>query len=389
MKVLKLWLTFLLFTFYTLSAVAQVRDGTYKATRNDNPAEIIYITATSLGNGITMYTEGKDYIPINGVYHFEIHGNRRHIEGKFAKGLPEGEWIEYMYSDVYKKYNFKNGTLNGKNYTFHDDGSNRSISTYKDNNIQHYISYHANGKIEEERLYDENGKRHGKAVTYNKEGVVVEEAYFEHGSYHGKKTEMDKNGYRTIETYNQGSLEGELLKLYPNGNKQEEGIYNTNHKKDGKWTTWYDNGKIKMVEHYLDGKLHGKKQTYDEEGLPRIIEEYADGKLHGKRIEYDETSDMITAEITYANGDLDGESKLFHNGELWRESLYKNGALLREKEYKNGKLNILRLVNDKGRMVDVQEYNTAGKVISRNNDYKNPESIRLKEDALGIIDIEY
>ena len=389
MKTFHQTLIILLFTSYFLPVIAQVKDGTYQATKEDNPTGIIEITVTSLGNGTTLYTERADYKPLNGSYHFEIHGNRRHISGNFVKGLPEGEWTEYMYSDIFKKYNFKNGKLNGKTYSFHDDGAHRSISTYKDGIFQHYISYFPNGQIEEERTYDEQGKKHGKAVIYNKEGEVVEDAYFEHGYYHGKKTEINDSGYKQVETYNHGSLKGEYLRFYPNNQKLEEGIYDTNQKKDGKWTTWYENGKIKTVDHYLNGELHGEKKSYYEDGSPQTIEEYENNKLHGKRTEYDKTPNQVLSESNYANGKLDGESKSYYNGELWRESIYKNGMLLREKEYKNGKLNVLRLVNDKGRMVDVQEYNTSGKIINTNKEYKKPESIKLKEDASGIIDIEY
>jgi len=393
MKAYKPLLALLLFVFYIPSTLAQVRDGTYQATQKDNPTDIIDITVTSLGNGITLYTQyipqKRENKPLNGSYHFEIHGNRRHIEGNFVKGLPEGEWTEYMYSDIFKKYNFKNGKLNGKTYTFHDDGSHRSIGTYKDGNLQHYISYFPNGQIEEEKIYDEQGKKHGKAIAYNKEGQIVEEAYYEHGFYHGKKTEINDNGYKVVETYNQGSLEGEYQRFYPNGNKQEEGEYDTDHKKNGKWTTWYENENIKMVVHYLNGKLHGEKRTNYEEGHPQTVEEYADNKLNGKRIDYDETPNVIISEYTYTNGVLNGESKSYHNGEIWRESFYKNGTLLREKEYKNGKLNVLRLLDDTGKMIDVQQYNAAGKITNRNTTYKKPESIKLKEDASGIIDIEF
>lgn len=389
MRTFRLFVIFLLSAHCFLPVMAQVSDGSYKAANEDNPTEIIQITATSLGNGITLYTEGRDYKPLNGSYNFEIHGNRRHISGHFAKGLPEGEWTEYMYSDVYKKYNFKNGKLDGKTYTFYDDGSHRNVSTYKDNKRQHFISYFSNGKIEEEKYFDENEKVHGKVVSYNKEGTLVGEAHFEHGTYHGKTMETDDNGYQTIKNYNHGKLEGDYRRSYSGGTKQEEGKYANEGKKNGKWTIWYENGNIKTVEHYSNGKLDGKKLNYFEEGHLQTEEEYANDKRHGKQIIYDETPGVILSESSYADGELDGESRSYYNGELWRESFYKNGTMLREKEYKNGKLNVLRLINNKGEMVDVQEYNSSGKIISRNTAYKKPESIRLKEDASGIIDIEY
>lgn len=373
---------------------SQVKNGVYKATKIEKGKEssdIIYIRATSLGNGVIAYTEqtkDEKKPPLNGVYHFEINGDRRHIIGNFSKGLAEGEWTEYMYSDVFRIYNFKNGKLDGETYKVGDDGSKYEISTYKDGLIRHYITYHPNGQQEEERLYDEEGKKHGKVAVYNKEGELVKEANYNHGYYHGQQMEVKSNGSKEIETYNDGILEGEYLLYHPNGNKAIEGSYKTERKKEGTWTYWHENGDIEKTENYLNGKLNGEKKTFYEGGLPRSIEAYTDGELNGKKIDYDEETNKIVAEASYVNGKLDGEFKAYHNGTIWRESLYKEGTMLREKEYKNGKLNVLRLIDDSGRMVDVQEYDATGKTTKRNKDYKKPASITLKEDASGIIDIE-
>ena len=381
----------LFFLFFFFPAIAQVNDGVYKASKMEKGRElpeIVQMKVLSLGNGITIYTEEESKKPLDGTYHFEIYGNRRHIIGNFSKGLAQGEWKEYMYSDLYRTYNFKNGQLDGKNYTLHNDGSNRDISTYKDGIIQHYISYHANKQVEEEVFFDEEGSKHGKVISYNKDGEVVQEANYSHGLYHGPKISLNSNGSKEIEPYNNGVYEGEYTQFYPNGNKQKNGSYIKDHKKEGKWTYWYENGDIEMEENYLKGKLQGEKRAYYPGGMPKYIEQYTDDKLNGSKINYDEESNSIVSEATYVNGELDGEFKAYNNGVLWRESLYKNGKMLREKEYKNGKLNVLRLIDDTGRMVDVQQYNAAGQISHKNKEYRKPASIRLKEDASGIIDIE-
>ena len=389
MKIFKLTLILTLLVFCFTSTTAQVRDGSYKATKSNDPTEIVTITATSLGNGQIFYATATDKTPLEGSYHFEIHGSRRHIEAKFSKGLPQGEWIEYMYSDIYRKYNFKDGQYHGNNYLYYGDGSHRRVSKYKEGILQHDISYFEDGELEEEVFYDKDGKKHGKVVTYFEDGEVSEIANYEHGVLHGTQKKEDENGFKVLKTYNQGNLEGLYLRTYPNGKKQEEGVYDANHKKEGKWTVWYKNGNVKTITHYQNGKLHGEKQTFHEFGNPYLSEEYANDILNGKKIIYDEnTPNLIITEMIYANGKLDGESKSYHEGKLWRESFYKEGKMLREKEYKNEKLNVLRLIDDNGRMVDVQQYDATGKITNRNKSYKKPVSIQLKEDASGIIDIE-
>lgn len=394
MKILKLTFPLFLFVFFSIPIYSQVRDGVYQATKVEKGKElpnIINMKVTSLGNGLTVYTEQTDEgkkKPLDGTYHFEIHGNRRHIIGNFSKGLAEGEWTEFMYSDIYRIYNFKDGKPDGQTYKIRDDGSKYDISTYKDGVIRHFITYHANGQLEEEHSYDEEGRRQGKITTYDKDGKIIAETNYNHGLYHGQKMEVKSNGSKEILTYDNGILKGEYFQFYSNGNKETEGLYSPDHKKDGKWTHWYENGDLQKIENYLDGKFDGEKLTFYERGLPRSIEEYTENKLNGKKIDYDEEPNIVVSEASFISGKPDGEFRSYHNGQLWRESLYKDGKMLREKEYKNGKISVLRLIDDNGRMVDVQQYDATGKATKRNKEYKKPASITLKEDASGIIDIE-
>ena len=382
----------LLFTFLTLSAAAQVRDGDYKGARVKNgkpdPASDVTINVLSLGNGVLLFTEKK--APLNGCYYFEINGRRRTIIANFAKGVPHGEWTDYMYDDVHQKGMFKNGKSDGKFYTYgYENGGVSRMVTYADGVRQHDIDYHQNGQTKEECYFDENGKKHGEEITYNSDGAVIKETRYSHGLLHGRQMRTDSRGVQEFKTYNNGDLvlEREHIQRYANGNKKETGAFDSKNKKTGKWTFWNEAGTIVQEEHYLNGMLNGERKVYDADGKPRSTEEYTDDKLNGKRIEYDENK-KVTYEYNYSNGELNGLFKAYNDGKLWRECLYDNGRILREKEYKNGKINVLRLIDDTGKLVDVQEYDASGNPIKRNKNYKKHASIKLKEDASGIIDVE-
>ena len=383
---------FIILLFISLSAMAQVRDGNYKGAKMKNgkidPTSDVTINVLSLGNGVSIYTESKT--PLDGCYYFEINGRRRTIIANFTKGVPHGEWTDYMYEKVHQKGMFKNGRYEGELYTYgYENGDVSRIVSYTNGMRLHSIDYHSNGNKKRECYYDENGKIHGEEITYDDTGMVIEEARYSHGMLHGKQMRTSSNGTQEFTTYDNGELviERDHIQRYANGNKKETGSFDKKNKKTGKWTYWNEDGSIVQEEHYLNGVLDGKKRVYYANENLRSIEEYTNGERNGKRIEYDENRN-VSYEYNYLNGVLNGLFKAYNEGKLWRECLYENGQILREKEYKNGKINVLRLIDSTGKLVDVQEYDASGNPIKRNKNYKKHASITLKEDASGIIDIE-
>ena len=375
----------------SLSASAQVRDGSYKgAVVKDgkiDPTSDLTIDVLSLGNGVSVYTEKKN--PLDGCYYMQINGTRRTIIANFTKGYLHGEWTEYMYEKVYRKGAFVKGKYDGKHYTYaHESEEPSSILTYKDGLRQHFISYHKNGKTEDEGHYDEEGKLHGEAFTYDETGKVIKEARYAHGWLHGVQMEI-RNGVQEYSSYTNGEKDQarEHITRYPDGKNKEKGSFDDKNRKTGKWTFWNEGGKVVQEEDYLNGQLNGERKMYYDNGNIRSIETYKDNELNGKRTDYDDAK-RISYEYNYLNGKLDGIFKAYNDGKLWRECLYLKGEILREKEYKNGKINVLRLIDSSGKLVDVQEYDADGNPVKRNNEYKKHASITLKEDASGIIDIE-
>jgi len=385
----KYLLSLLLFLFW-LPVAAQVRDGSYNGARvidGQPEAATVTIDVLSLGDGVTIYRENKK--PLDGCYYFEIHGRRRNIIGNFSKGIAHGEWTEYMYDNVYRKWTFNEGKYEGKVYTYsYGNGAIHDIVTYKNGIRLSATEYHSNGQLKEERIYDNSGKISGEVITYDQEGGVVNEANYLHGKEHGRQMSMDSRGYREISFYNNGEIEGEYIRYYPNGNKQQEGSYDSGSAETGRWRYWSEDGDIQREEHYLNGKLNGERRTYYADKRPQSIEEYTDGKLNGKRIEYHE-SDKISYEYNYLNGKMDGVFRAYLDGKIWRECIYEEDRIISEKEYKNGKLNILRIIDETGKLTDVQQYDETGKSTYKNANYKKHASVVLKEDSSGIIDIEY
>ena len=95
--------------------------------------------------------------------------------------------------------------------------------------------------------------------------------------------------------------------------------------KDGKVTTWYENGQIMSEVNYKDGKEDGKVTTWHENGQKRLEGNYKDGKVDGKLTWWDENG-QIEGEGNYKDGKEDGKFTSWdENGQINAELNYKDG----------------------------------------------------------------
>ncbi len=387
-------LCFFFLMFVCKPVSAQMDDGSYQGfpvvKGKDQPDNIISIYVLSLGNDLTMFNEAGTKKPLQGTYHIILNRNKYNI-GNFKKGLAHGDWEEHFYGKLYQKCTFKDGKYDGKVYIYGIQGSDNKypdIITFKDGLYQHYISYHSeNGQLEEERFYDENGKHHGEVTTYDKDGNIIRIQNYQHGELHGTQMIIEDRGYKETTEYADGKRNGEYSRLYPNGNVYSKGKYE-NGKKNGLWVNGDENGDIKSEENYLNDKLDGVSRQYYSGNVLHRIEEYSAGMLNGKRITYTENPHQILRESTYVNGGENGPFKQYYKGLLWKEGVYKNGQVAYEKEYDKGKLRTVKSLDADGSLVKIEEYNTTGKKTYKNQTYKKHSSIKLKENASGVVDIE-
>lgn len=93
----------------------------------------------------------------------------------------------------------------------------------------------------------------------------------------------------------------ELIKettYYPNKQVQMEGTYKDS-KRDGKWTYWYENGKLWSDGQFVKGKSDGKRTTYFENGKVRYEGFYKEDIRVGKWRFFDENGRLLQ-EVDYS-----------------------------------------------------------------------------------------
>ena len=109
-----------------------------------------------------------------------------------------------------------------------------------------------------------------------------------------------------------GEKDGKWTEYYENGRIKSERIFKDGEVVDGKYISYYDNGQIWDERNYKDGKLDGKFTIYYENGILQRINlnqiegegNFKDGEKDGKWTYYNE------------DGSLIGEG-IYQNGERW------------------------------------------------------------------------
>lgn len=247
--------------------------------------------------------------------------------------LEKLEYTNTINSNTIEKYNYflqkypssKNvAVITDKRDLLIFNSSKNSISDLKD-----FIINYPNSSIKEKAISLIN------SLSQNLESVY----YYENGNILeiGKYREDVKIG-KWITNYNNGNVEN--ISIYKNNMLDveetlysEEGEVISKNKyidgnesfEDGEKKIYDENGKLKEIKNYKNGKLDGLSIKYG--GHNNIFSEknYKNGKLEGLSIEYDGTGQILTR-INYSNGLKNGEYYSKSNGEITIEN-YLNDTL--------------------------------------------------------------
>lgn len=130
----------------------------------------------------------------------------------------------------------------------------------------------------------------------------------------------NKYSVEITETYSDGSKQKELyykisgknrelikeIKYYENSQKKYIGHFKDDAK-DGKWTFWYEDGKIWSEGYFTKGLRTGESKVYHENGEIFFLGKYQEGKKHSKWIFYDDKGSLEN-EVIYDKGIIISQS---------------------------------------------------------------------------------
>lgn len=378
-----------LFTLICQFTSAQIREGEYFAfeiKKGEKIPEVFTVTIINHDSFCKKFINNKTKSLLDGKYFISTNGF--HI-GNFSKGIPHGDWEYYYQDELYEKKAYVNGKIDGDFYEYNADGTPYSGKAYRDGFIRHSISRHANRQLREECFYDEKGQLHGHRVEYNDEGKLIRDETYEHGEKQGKFMEYDDfSGITRVNEYKNGKRIYNKS-TFPDGSVESEGFYNDEGKQHGRFIYSRD-GYIATESLYNNGIMLEEKNYFKDGSLKSIAINDENGKKKYSAY-YMENPYYMREEHNYLDGEMHGLDKLFVRKDiLSEETYYHKGDRIYKKYYDrdSGKINALYIVDETGHLVKVEEYNNDGRKIYKNKEYKKPSSIKLIEDASGIIDIE-
>ena len=129
-------------------------------------------------------------------------------------------------------------------------------------------------------------------------------------------------------TDSNGFKQGYWKLFFPYNNDSiisEEGMFLENVE-DGQWIKYHENGQIRELVNYKEGKLHGLRVVINKRGKLYEQEFFNNGQYHGKQIYFHDTG-KISSKQNYTNGKKNG---LFIN-------YYRNGKLQEKVSFLNDK----------------------------------------------------
>ena len=179
-----------------------------------------------------------------------------------------------------------------------------------------YVSWHIEGPKATEAFY-KNGKLHGPFTVWRRDGRKRLESFYKNGAEHGTVTEWDLHGDGNFisTTWKYDSFP--VLTLAGNGadippgftgtwtvrredaTVKEEEVEVKSGVRDGRFTTWYSEGRKASEGYYSHGKPHGKLTLWYEDGRKKNETSYKEGLEHGEATDWDWDGNLLSVTWNY------------------------------------------------------------------------------------------
>jgi len=192
---------------------------------------------------------------------YDVKGKLKY-EGKFVDDIPTGTFT-YYYPDGMVKAISEMSDNGRRSYTklFHTNGRLMGEGNYLDkvkDGTWNYYSDFDGVKVSTEHYVE--GKLEGVIINYYPEGVIAEQIPYKHGLKEGEWTQYFSDGKIKLKaTYVNDLIEGLMLIYYQNGIPEVSGIYK-NNLKHGQWMYFTDKGVLYKKETYANGQLKNTEE---------------------------------------------------------------------------------------------------------------------------------
>lgn len=311
-------------------------DGLYQQYYNSGKVNITQHYEDGLRNGLFIeYDDSNQHKLIE--------------RGYFIDDYKEGEFRGYLNGKLAYITFYKNGNVDGKQRRYINGVLTEKINY--ENGMEHgkYRLYYITGEIETKGRYN-NGVKDGLWVTYHKNGNLKNEGFYVDDAEDGIWVDYYKNGtpkiiqeFTLIDEYPYSVNINTYETYYDNGMVKEIGKYivkDNNSVKNGKWTSYNQDGSVTNITNYLDGKKNGEYLVYNNDQQLITKGNYLNDNEAGIWYHYYDNG-ILKSEGTYIEGiKHDYWKKYYLNGNLKSEGYYDYGQKDGEWKtyYDNGKI---------------------------------------------------
>jgi antitoxin component YwqK of YwqJK toxin-antitoxin module len=276
------------------------------------------------------------YGKLEGEYKSWFMSGRKHIVCNYKNGMKEHKYTKFIDSDSgeHEVYHYVNDKKDGVAWHCRDF-THRDFQCIYKNDMKNggSIQWNELGNICGEGSYKDD-KKHGKFTTYHiyKPRIKCSEGEYKNDEEEGIWRYRYDNGLlRSITNYKNGKYVDVSTSWHDNGVKSHEHDHNT-----GIYISWYKNKQKEEICRYINGKKEGLYLSFYENGKDDTKCYYKKGEKHGQSIQYFSSGHLCT-NCNYEEGKLNGLYTRYANNSKHqltktKECFYVKGML--EGEYK-------------------------------------------------------
>ncbi len=256
------------------------------------------------------------------------------------------KWLKKHDTEVNAMFNWAVTYLSAYLINMEEDmgGEKKKIKHYFSNNIPVAAG-----------MLNQDNNEQGYWKYFFKNQLLASEGAFNNGVKEGLwKTYYEDGNIKEIMNYQNGKLNGEYTYFYKNGAPSTKVKYTADFY-DGTLELYYATGQIKQSMEYKMGKQIGKEIYYNSNGSKKYEITVIDGHVQGEVKQY-YPSGKLKEIVNFTDGKRNGKGTEYHeNGNLYTEGNYLNGQNTGAWKYyyPSGKLRSSGTLNDKGKYTGI------------------------------------
>lgn len=321
-------------------------------------------------NHVTTFNHGK---PEGKIYSYHENGQTL-AEGQYEDGKQSGDYVRYYSSgerEVLIPY--VEGEVHGKMIEWYENGNEKTECHYVNGKLHSVknqpgvIHYDENHTITEVQEYNQgvlhgdhiqyhpnerqsyhvqyvNGKKDGIERWFSSNGRVAGEGEYVQGKMIGKHWKKHENGtlsfLATFDT--KGALKEPIREFDDNGQKIAEYSRNEEDKFNGKFQSWFSDGKLQTDCYYVNGELEGEYSQYYSSGQQKLKGGYKNQLKEGLFQEWYEDG-KLAFEGIFKEGNRTGEfTDWYSNGQMKTKRNFKDSLFNGDQKdwFEDGSLNV-------------------------------------------------